>query len=211
FAFSSSSRRSVSPRRGLGTMDAPTPLCPPDFRLEGGRTVSDSDASTPCVGFSSVLASFWSPGASFPERIAILWQERPPEFTPRFFRTAPSGITWGAFAAVCLPLSVATGGFHLVCSLTTFSPGLIYRFNTSVYSSVLCVLALCTSPRGNALPFRYLARRTSTRIGLQPTRSGDYPAAQTGGHRPPLQGTFTPTNIMSMQLRDTTLAFASSS
>ncbi len=61
---------------------------------------------------------------------------------------------------------------------------LIHLFNLSAYSSVLCLLAHRTFPRGNALPVGYLARRASTRIGLQPIRSGDYPATPT----PPFQG-----------------------
>src|SRR5437763_1090255 len=65
-----------------------------------------------------------------------------------------------------------------------FPLGLIHRFNLSAYSSVLCLLAHRTFPRGNALPVGYLARRASTRIGLQPIRSGDYPATPT----PPFQG-----------------------
>ena len=62
--------------------------------------------------------------------------------------------------------TVMAGGFPILRSLATLALGLIHRFNLSAYSSVLCLLAHSTFPRGNALPFDYLARRASTRVGL---------------------------------------------
>ena len=58
---------------------------------------------------------------------------------------------------VRLALSTVTaGGFPLLGSLAMLARGLIHRFNLSAYSSVLCLMAHRTLPRGNALPFGYL-------------------------------------------------------
>src|SRR2546425_332726 len=121
--------------------------------------------------------------------------ERSPGFTASLLPNRAIRHNLGASATVWFPLPVTAGGFHMVGSLATLSLGLIHRFNLSAYSSVLCLLAHRTFPRGNALPVGYLARRASTRIGLQPIRSGDYPATPT----PPFQGgekvvTSAPTN-----------------
>jgi len=102
-------------------------------------------------------------------RSGISWpstRERPPGFTPRFFRTAQSGTTWGR-PWRCGTLSPSRLGASTWWAAWPRSPlGLIHRFNLSAYSSVLCLLAHCTFPHGNALPFDYLIRRASTRIGL---------------------------------------------
>src|SRR6266478_4854179 len=103
---------------------------------------------------------------------------------PRFFRTAQSGTTWGRPRRYGSLSPSRLGASTWWAAWPRFPLGLIHRFNLSAYSSVLCLLAHRTFPRGNALPVGYLARRASTRIGLQPIRSGDYPATPT----PPLQG-----------------------
>src|SRR2546427_6497755 len=129
------------------------------------------------------FGAFWSPGAL----LRNLWpstRERSPGFTASLLPNRAIRHNLGASATVWFPLPVTAGGFHMVGSLATLSPRHIHRFNLSAYSSVLCLLAHRTFPRGNALPVGYLARRASTRIGLQPIRSGDYPATPT----PPLQG-----------------------
>src|SRR3989442_14600793 len=129
------------------------------------------------------FGAFWSPGAL----LRNLWpstRERSPGFTASLLPNRAIRHNLGTSATVWFPLPVTAGGFHMVGSLATLSLGLIHRFNLSAYSSVLCLLAHRTFPRGNALPVGYLARRASTRIGLQPIRSGDYPATPT----PPFQG-----------------------
>src|SRR5574338_1312195 len=57
-------------------------------------------------------------------------------------------------------------GFPLHEQLDHVFPRPYLPVQHSVYSSVLCIMALSTFPHGNALPFRYLARRVSTRVGL---------------------------------------------
>ena len=58
---------------------------------------------------------------------------------------------------VYCPLPMMAGGFVTFCSLATLPHSLIHRFNLPAYSSVLCLMAHCTLPHGNALPLGYLA------------------------------------------------------
>jgi len=85
---------------------------------------------------------------------------------PRFFRTAQSGTTWGRPPRYLSLSPSRLGASTLIAAWPRLPLGLIHRFNLSAYSSVLRFLAHRTSPRGNALPFNYLARRASARIGL---------------------------------------------
>src|SRR5438128_4699900 len=182
FAFSSSFSRPVLHRQGFGTMDALTPLptglpaCEWPHRF-GLRRFAPTLGLRPALARSGHPVRY-SGTSGHPLGRGLLGSP------PRFFRTAQSGTTWGRPRRYGSLSPSRLGASTWWAAWPRFPLGLIRRFNFSAYSSVLCLLAHRTFPRGNALPVGYLARRASTRIGLQPIRSGDYPATPT----PPLQG-----------------------
>ena len=183
FAFSSSLCQPVLHRQGFGTMDALTPLptglpaCEWPHRF-GLRRFA------PTLGLGPALAGFGYPVRQLPVSSGHPLGRGLLGSPPRFFRTAQSGKTWGRPRRYGSLSPSRLGASTWWAAWPRFPLGLIHRFNLSAYSSVLCLLAHRTFPRGNALPVGYLARRASTRIGLQPIRSGDYPATPT----PPFQG-----------------------
>src|SRR5437016_10248753 len=133
----------------------------------------------PTLGLGPALAGFGYPVRQLPVSSGHPLGRGLLGSPPRFFRTAQSGKTWGRPRRYGSLSPSRLGASTWWAAWPRFPLGLIHRFNLSAYSSVLCLLAHRTFPRGNALPVGYLARRASTRIGLQPIRSGDYPATPT--------------------------------
>ena len=93
--------------QGCGTMDALTPL---SHRTSGVWMAASFRASTLRLdaGLGPVLASFWSPGASIPDRLAIHWQ-RGLLSSPSLLPNRAIRQNLGASVTVSYPLPVPTG------------------------------------------------------------------------------------------------------
>jgi hypothetical protein len=158
--------------RSYGRSDSSSP---PDFRCVDGCIVPGFNALPRCEARPR-FGALCSPGAPSPASLAIDWRrglQGSPSLLPnRAIRHNLGGVRNGWLPSPRHGRGLQHGG-----QLGHASP--------RPYPPVQpCGLQLSSlSPGPSHLPsrgrtaFDYLARRASTRVGLQPTRSGDYPAA----------------------------------